>query len=289
VISNSGVVFAAASGAAIERSTHGFMTESWLSAFYVGNSAVQITNVSLAAINPSPVAVSFWNHAEYWATSYLDRWFPRLESCTSSPSCIGPLAPGDLMKNALKDLIARLTNETLVRAAAEQHVFTKLNASFRTTLDVDQFVNYLQESFDATGIPGFYDGTKSGYCVDALRNPPADALCHTPVVNLLLQSVSSRFAEPSRPQALTQTPSRPLKAFFRPSLILFQNEGRNRGNEGLIFHEALHGLTGRGDAEIMGALQIPNEEPICKIGTNIETNVLSRASITLDSTRMPCP
>lgn len=75
-----------------------------------------------------------------------------------------------------------------------------------------------------------------------------------------------------------------------PAPILYESSGRNLGNESTIFHEALHGLTGKSDLLILSALygSAHGLDPSCNISVYIEKNVLSQSS-GLDQTTSKCP
>jgi hypothetical protein len=59
-----------------------------------------------------------------------------------------------------------------------------------------------------------------------------------------------------------------------PSFILYDNLGMNLGNEGTIFHEALHGYTGQFDSQLMSDFDIKDSQPICEITTYLQNKVL---------------
>ena len=63
--------------------------------------------------------------------------------------------------------------------------------------------------------------------------------------------VEKKFATDATLSALAWRRHTPPYIVSRPAHIKLEAEGRNLGNEALIFHEALHGFTGRHDNEIM--------------------------------------
>jgi hypothetical protein len=151
---------------------------------------------------------------------------------------------------------------------AQTLVFTPLG---QTT---SGFIQYLR----AHG-PLFYDGSGSQFCQGELL--PATAtnwhLCF--LGTWTDQTVQSYFADPNNAltDAETKTPSTPLLTFFRPGSILGDSQGQNQANEGLIFHEALHGFTGKQDGNILTALGYSDQMASCNITIYIQQLVLSFA------------
>ena len=89
--------------------------------------------------------------------------------------------------------------------------------------------------------------------------------------------------------ALTGTPSYPLLVFFNPDAIGYNSLGQNLGNEETLFHEALHGFTGKFDFELRSALGLSASTPSCRISRKIGDAVLTQ-STGLDLTRTwVCP
>ena len=149
-------------------------------------------------------------------------------------------------------------------------------------LTTGSFIKYLTAER-----PGFFDGLRSTYCVDALNsgslgNGFYSALCFAPTPNWYLTSVQYYIAHPVS-DAISGTPHDPLLVFFTPSSILYPSIGRNLGNESLIFHEALHGITGKDDGPMLQTFGWSLTAASCNISRYIETSVLSK-SPGLDST-----
>ncbi len=212
-------------------------------------------------------------------TATKQQWFPLLDTCTTTPGCIGPR---EAIYNALDDLVARLSDPTLFNLAQTQ-IFNKLgpdrNGHNFMTAD---FISYLQNKR-----PRFYNGLASNYCFNSLRFGD-HCFYYLPFLNG--DSVSTYFANHVDSDATTGTPNNPLTTYFRPNSILFPSLGRNLGNEGLIFHEALHGWTGIFDQflleDFLGAGH--STDPSCNISVAIQNTVLSQ-SAGLDSTQSSCP
>jgi hypothetical protein len=216
-------------------------------------------------------------------TSVLLDWFPPLEHCTSSPGCLGPY---DVAHNALSDLIRRLDTEPVpgsVAARAQVEIFDKLhvdsNLSPATTAG---FVRYIRSKK-----PLFYDGTESTYCYESLQ-PVTSKFCNfLPFTG----TVKEHFENDSRENAAADTPSYPLLVFFRPTSLGFNDSGKNKGNEALIFHEALHGYTRKTDLQILTDLSIPRDiaHGICSITVRIQNDVLDNLPDLDPQVQDPCP
>ncbi len=137
--------------------------------------------------------------------------------------------------------------------------------------------------------PLFYDGLQSTYCFEALTPMDPSASCNYPPLSWISTSVAGELAANPGAGAYSGTPSDPLVTFFRPSYILYNSLGRNLGNEGTVFHEALHGMTGRQDEQILENLGFAAfEQPSCAISVYIEQRVLSQ-SWGLDGAAQACP
>jgi hypothetical protein len=258
--------------------------ESWTGFAYQYGSLDQTT------FFPTDVAASFWAFAQVnpsgSTTAVKQQWFPPLDHCvtTAGTPCIGPY---EAIYNALGDLIARLP---ALSALADQNIFTPLGHDSKgNPATTKGFLSYL-----TTQRPRFYNGVVSNYCYDALTS---GSKCHeNALLNFLLdgQDVQTTFND-ARQSALSGTPSNPLLVFIRPSVVLFDNLGQNRGNEALIFHEALHGYTGLNDR---GTITVPrgilerlggsfNDES-CMIAVIIWNTVLSH-SAGLNTATQSCP
>jgi hypothetical protein len=256
-----------------------FLTQSWLAHTY------QVGSIDSLLAIPYYIANSFgpWafaNASGNRASVNADR-FPSLDHCTSTPGCIGPY---EAVYNALDDLVRRLRERT-VGEKAQSEIFDKIGTDSKgNPVTTANFILYL------TGKrPEFYNGLRSTYCYDALAPQDDNAFCHWWAVSWLVTSVREYLESDADTDAVAGTPSDPLRVFFRPSAILHSSSGKNRGNEGTIFHEALHGLTGRQDEQIIEDLgYVPYSQPSCRITMHIQLKVLSY-SLGLDPTVAACP
>jgi hypothetical protein len=153
-----------------------------------------------------------------------------LATCTTTPGCIGP---HEAIYNALDSLKARLADPT-VQGKAQAAVFNRLgNDTSENPITTTSFISYLM-----TKRPGFYDGLRSQFCYALLTT--WSTLCWVPIIGNSV-TVEDYFESDPSSDAETGTPSNPLLVFFRPPSIGYQSLGNNLGNEGTIFHEALHG------------------------------------------------
>ena len=223
-------------------------------------------------------------------SSVKEDWFPSLDHCKANPGCIGH---DEAIYNALGDLLAQLT-DPVVAPLAQTCIFDKLGNDVNgKKLTTASFIGYLTANW-----LGFYNGLQSNYCYSALSPQDDSAFCNWRIVNNAFQSIGDYLTSYGA-DAVTGTPSNPWRVFFNPSSILFNSLGINLGNEGLIFHEALHGTTGLQDrmtlahptAQIMEKLGIhsPSNQPSCTITMYIQENVLSHSQRQLDKTVDECP
>jgi hypothetical protein len=269
-------------------------TYSWLGNAYQVGSVDQV----VAAMAPY-FALSFWafegGNASGNGTAVSNPQYPPLPTCTSSPGCIGPK---EGIYNALDNLKSLLQDPTFVGydpqsgihytlgELAQMRVFSDLGTDARGNprYTTNAFIQYL-----TTKRPTFYDGLKSQYCNDellplSLLNPPCVRFLGK---TWLGETVAAYFGDPSNSgtTAETGTPSNPLLTFFRPSAILTNSQGRNQANEGLLFHEALHGFTGLQDSNILDDLGYGYSQitASCNITIYIQQTVLKFTS-KLDST-----
>jgi hypothetical protein len=158
-------------------------TQSWLGNVYqVGctKELLAIPFMVLASFAPFAALNASGN-----ATSVKEDWFPSLDHCTSAPGCIGH---HEAIYNALKDLVARLSDPALA-GLAQSKVFDKLgNDSQGKKLTTASFISYL-----TIKEPGFYDATRSGYCWDALSPVDDKAFCNSWVGSFFTQSIAGHF------------------------------------------------------------------------------------------------
>lgn len=128
-------------------------------------------------------------------------------------------------------------------------------------LTTQGFINYL-----TTKRPRFYDGKLSTYCYNTLTGGAPCWLDIFASFGMYL-TVSDYIAHNAGTDAVTDTPSYPLLTFLNPQSILWGSSGRNLGNEALIFHEALHGMTHLFDSSILSVFYGSKKEfiPSCNI------------------------
>lgn len=230
VLGKSGIVYDANGNATGSTNS---LTSSWMQDVYRLGSVNKVVEIPLA------IAQSWWpfrgGNRSQNNSAIKHEWYPSLSHCTSTPGCIGT---HEAIYNAVSDLIVRLSDPT-ISALAQAQVFNKVGNGLTT----QRFIDYIRSKR-----PAFYDATRSSYCVDALTVPLMRHFCSD--FNILLTSVAEYFRNNPDKYALTGTPSTPLLTFIRPKCILYDNLGRNLGNEGTIFHEALHGFTGRYDLDL---------------------------------------
>ena len=249
-------------------------------------SAYQLGSLDRVAANPLNLATSFWPfagaNASGSSTAVGQPWFPSLDHCTSTPGCIGHF---EAIYNALDDLISRLANPT-TSALAQTNIFDLLgNDANGHHLTTQSFVQYLTGNR-----PHLYDGLRSTYCYAALDGGSAWSFCNWPLFNTQFTSVEEYFTSHAGANAVTGTPSYPLLTFFRSDEIGYASLGQNLGNEGTLFHEALHGITGQVDSTILDSLHLNSlTHPSCSIALRIQNAVL-RNSPNLDPTdTWSCP
>jgi hypothetical protein len=214
-------------------------------------------------------------------TSFQGSWFPSLDHCTTPPGCIGHY---EAIYNSLGDLIARLNDPTLVTGPkgqttladlAQTQIFDKLGTDESgNKFTTRSFLNYLNNN------PRFYDGTQSTYCYNSLGGVSESLCFNNPFLHFFQKQVKDIITVYGENDASAGTPSKPLLVFFRPNAIGFTSLGKNLGNEGMIFHEALHGLTGEDDDTLEKALGIdPNTHASCSITVRIQNSVLIESRI----------
>jgi hypothetical protein len=255
------------------------VTTSWLH-FGYSSSAGMVASLSLQEIGLAQTfAAIFQGNHSHTGTAIKQEWFPELDHCTTSPGCIGRY---EAMYNALADLIFRL-KDPAISAKAQSGIFDRLgaDASGRRFTAAD-FVKYL----DSRPKPRFYDGLHSTYCNDVLTGLP-QFLCWNNALISPLSKVEDHFGPDTG--ALSKLKSAPMLAFFRPEWIGFGNLGKNLGNEGTIFHEALHGMMGQVDSQILENLGLKSlDHKSCEISLIIETNVLKSSSGLDPANTWPC-
>lgn len=217
-------------------------------------------------------------------TAIKQQWFPPLPFCTSMSGCIGY---HEAVYNALADLISRLGANSTVNGGAVHRINVLGNDHNGNKLTTGGFVDYPSKKR-----PLFYNGMNSRYCYQTLL--PTRLPCDLEIATSfgVYEQVSDYLINNSQADAATYTPSYPLLTFFRPTStsILFQSSGQNAGTESVIFHEALHGITGDSDATMLDYLYGSGHDLdlSCKISVYIENNVFSQ-SLGLDQSTTSCP
>ena len=205
-----------------------------------------------------------------------------------------PPAHYEAIYNSLGDLIARLNKPSTVAGPngpttlpdlAQTEIFNKLGTDESgNKLTTQGFLNYLKNK------PRFYDGTQSTYCYNILTGVSESLCFDNSIAHIFQQSVEDVFTANGGVAAVTGTPSKPLLVFFRPNAIGFSSSGQNLGNEGMLFHEALHGFTGKDDETILNALGVdPRTHGSCSITVVIQNTVLSYSAGLDPTIQSPCP
>ena len=255
---------------------------SWTGQWYTASP----TGIAESNLPPLQLALTFGaiaggNHGNTKA-AVKQEWFPSLDHCTTTPGCIGR---HEAMYNALDDLIARLRNPTIA-ALAQAQIFDPLgNDANGVKLTTDSFIRYLTSKR-----PRLYDALRSNYCYDNLTPPSNEGSICNRFPRFLVRTVHDFFTGSPDTGLVTGTPSYALLVFIRPSVVGFNNLGRNLGNESRLFHEALHGITGKDDGTIEERLGINFfDHATCSITVRIQHAVLSH-SLGLDPQVVdPCP
>jgi hypothetical protein len=184
----------------------------------------------------------------------------------------------------MDDLISRLGDPAL-SSLAQTKIFNKIgNDANGNAITTNTFLAYLKSKR-----PRYYDGVRSTYCYDSLTGTP-DWLCFKNAVLHFFFNTSVKDHITSGTDAVTGTPSNPLLTFFRPDAIGFNSLGKNLGNEGLIFHEALHGISGQVDSTILREFGLdPFSHASCSISVRIQNAVLLHSSGLDPTISSPCP
>jgi hypothetical protein len=260
---------------------------SWTKSMYLPLGAISdgLLRASLTPVDyANTFAATVDGNPSHNASSVQMDLRPSLDHCTSTPGCIGHF---EAIYNALDDLILRLRDPNIA-ALAQTQIFDKLgNDANGFKLTTQGFISYLSSQR-----PQFYDALRSTYCYSALLPPASkNPICNNAIVSFLFaQKVHEYFNSNPDASAVTATPSYPLLAFFRPEAIGFNNLGRNLGNEGIVWHEALHGMTGQDDFTILEKLGMSiSDHASCSISVRIRNAVLTN-SLGIDPQIIwPCP
>ncbi|MCP9496340.1 MAG: hypothetical protein MSG64_18000, partial [Pyrinomonadaceae bacterium MAG19_C2-C3] len=135
---------------------------------------------------------------------------------------------GDALSNAFNELRGRVSENDLSKDC-RKNVIDKLK---KIGFDLKSFGNYLYRSG-----ANFADGSNSQIATSAAL-APSQILQGTPP-----PTIAGLFAAAPGITALTSAnlSANSLTVFFRTSAIDLSNSGVNSYNQGLLFHEALHG------------------------------------------------
>ena len=157
---------------------------------------------------------------------------------------------------------------------------------FTSPVNSSQFVGYLRRP------RVFYDGPNSTFDYHAALCGERRTICTAPGFNPA-QTIGFHFGDARGVTAVTITASEPLKSFWQPVYTPpGQNDngfgvgidpsanrggapGANIQNESNLFHEALHGLTGLYDADLLGDFGFPTGAATVNISIYIRNNVLN--------------
>jgi hypothetical protein len=255
-----------------------FMQPTWTGAWQGVVAASGIGIASLAA-PPMDFGVSLW------ATQ---SGFPaQTQSSTQSPH-FPPLAGGrhEAMEKAVADLIQRL-KDPVVGGRAQTYFFTPIGNDWRgIALTTASFIKYLENK------PRFFNALTSKYCMPTLVLELGEGACFkksfVKTSPGYVQRVEDYFA--THPAwAVAGLRTTPLLSFVRPSAVDFASEGKNKGNLTLIFHEALHGITGLADLDLQMLLGLPLPIPTCAIDVQVAKEVLQYSPGLDPSNIRPCP
>jgi alpha-tubulin suppressor-like RCC1 family protein len=180
------------------------------------------------------------------------------------------IGPHEAIYDALDDLIQRLTNDDALRERALEVLHRVRPAGEKNIQKVNEFVTYLKEHK-----PHFYDGTRSTMCYGTLTGGPDRTSCRFIPDGWFWNwfSVQHQFESDPKDVALSWLGVTPPHVFFNPAYIGLEAQGKNIGNESVIFHEVLHAWTGKSDDELRDLLEhLP--PPSCSITEKIRVEVL---------------
>jgi len=223
---------------------------SWLrNAYQVGSVEDILPNfIRVATGNGSFRGGSYSQNLTY----ILLDWFPVLD-----------FAPRTQIDNALSNLLARLAIPT-VRTYSDQCVFGKLGIDkYGNRVTTDGLIKFLTKKR-----PFFSDATRSTFCYDVLTGDYPLSVCAFWGSGFWLNSVAFVMNNTPGDEAYTYTPYEYLMTFFRPTAI----SSSTLDNEAMLFHEAIHGYTGRLDLDIENIFRVG--PPSNNISVYIKGNVL---------------
>lgn len=256
---------------------------------WVGN-AYRVGSIDQIMANSLLLMPSWWplwkSNSSGNETAEQAQRYPPLPSCTDPTKPLVCPAVGDMVWNAKQDLIRQLTGDAACKDAAITWVLNKVRywaiIGSGSLVDFGDYVSYLQKT------PRFYNGSTSklywhdAFCGEHIIRPS----CNTSINS---GKVYQRLQQYPETTAATVTPSNPLKVFWQPRYtppgpsddgigigIDPSNFGVNISNESVLFHEALHGLTGQYDDYLQEKLGRTVGGPTANITTYIKDNVLSK-------------
>jgi Bacterial Ig-like domain (group 2)/IPT/TIG domain/Beta-propeller repeat/Kelch motif/Galactose oxidase, central domain len=257
-------------GNTIAQTPDGGAAYSWTNNWYVDPAGTLSRFASSPLRLMSTFAAFAGGNQSVNGTAIQQQWFPPLPSCndrTLNPpvSCPGPQ---ESIYNSFQSLRGTVGGSC---PSCMTYVFSKLPGHTQK-----QFSQYLA--------PGalLFDGTHSTLRMDWFQcgNPfnPFNLLC--PFQN---QSVAS-YMSSNQATAISQTPSRYGKVltFLDPSSICLTAPATPAGilNQATIFHEALHGFTGKYDLDLKAAFDIDEALSSQYITYYLEDNIFTGGSST---------
>jgi uncharacterized protein YjdB len=211
-------------------------TQSWTGHSYQYGSTEQVALSATAMAS----TFGFWPWGGFSTATKLPP-FAQLVSCNGKTNCP---QPKDAAFAAWWYLKQRMANSALRIYDLDNYVFAPANQ--HVAYDRGKFLNYLNLGAG----PEFYDGEKSLVKL-------GDAQCGGNSGWTVQYSFQRDNATPpcvSAAMTCRTGSSQPLRTFFEPRAISFDNQGATDGNIALEFHEALHGFTGMDDWTLQGFL-----------------------------------
>ena len=228
-------------------------TQSWLGYAYQ-NDPGQAQQVAFPATAVAS-AFNFW----FWGGSTTFTKLPKfaqLVSCKDNTTA-NPLScpqPKDAAFHAWWYLKQRMTD-------SPTRIWDLTYLVFNGTWKPGEFLNYLNLGAG----PEFYDGEKSTVTL-------SDAQCGGAAGRTVQTQFQMDNGGPTCDMAAMSCrlgSSQPLRTFFEPRAISFDNQGVTDGNIAMEFHEALHGFTGMDDWQLQGFLGCTQTNPLTGSTYNI--------------------
>jgi len=198
---------------------------------------------------PLWIAISWWPFANANSSgnsaAVQQQEFTQLQSCTDStlhppPACPGPK---DAIFSAWYWLKQRLSDSTRA-SSLDQYVFTS-QISGLGTVNRGLFTAYLGLGQG----PEFYDGEQS-----TAKLTTAACSSDTGTVKGYFQDSNNASWCYLSVMTCREDPTKPLRSFFEPRAISFDNQGATDFNVAMVFHEALHGFTKMNDSQLQSFL-----------------------------------